>query len=61
MVTLTPVFCPNNLLLHHNINESNEKIKELNSTYGVQAPRFSTDMIKPENLKKELSHQNCVI
>ena len=46
------IFDQNNLILHHKINELNQNIKELNSTYGVQAPRFSCDMIKTRKLKK---------
>lgn len=45
-------FDRNNLLLHSKITELNEKIKSLNSSHNVQAPRFSTDMVKCRKLRK---------
>ena len=45
-------FDKNNLILHQQITELNQRIKTLNEIHNVTAPRFSTDMIRCRKLKK---------
>ena len=46
------IYDQNNFILHYKINELNQNVKERNSTYRVQAPRFSTDLIKTRKFNK---------